>query len=85
MPGRRLSVTDLKAHCTEALREVEKSGEALRITRHGRVIALIVPATSSEGPKSFAEWLGSGKGTMTFAPEYDPGEPPTPYSPGRMV
>jgi prevent-host-death family protein len=75
MPDRKLSVTEFKAHCTEALREVETTGEILRITRHGRVIALIVPARGSEGPKSFAEWLGSGKGTVAFAPDFDPGEP----------
>jgi prevent-host-death family protein len=75
MPDRKLSVTEFKAHCTEALREVETTGETLRITRHGRVVALIVPSSASEGPRSFGEWFGSGKGTVTFAPDYDPGEP----------
>lgn len=75
MPDRKLSVTEFKAHCTEALREVETTGETLSITRHGRVVALLVSASGSEGPKSLAEWFGSGKGMVTFAPDYDPGEP----------
>ena len=75
MPKRKLSVTEFKTHCTEALREVETKGETLSITRHGKVVALVVPARGLEGPKSLAEWLGCGKGTVTFAADYDPSEP----------
>jgi prevent-host-death family protein len=41
---REVGVRELKAHLSEALREVERGGQ-LRVTVHGRAVADIVPAT----------------------------------------
>lgn len=42
---REVGVRELKAHLSEALREVERGGQ-LRVTVHGRPIADIVPAAA---------------------------------------
>lgn len=53
---REVGVRELKAHLSEALREVERGGE-LRVTIHGRPVADIVPAAGSrhdDGLRSLA-------------------------------
>lgn len=53
-----ISISEFKAHCTEELRAVEEQGITLKITRHGKVIALVEPP-KPEGP-TMEEWIGSG-------------------------
>ena len=42
--GKDISVADVKAHFAECLREVER-GTLLTITRHGKRVAALVPAS----------------------------------------
>jgi prevent-host-death family protein len=44
---KEIQATEAKAHLAELLRAVER-GESFSITRHGRTIAHLVPADSSE-------------------------------------
>jgi prevent-host-death family protein len=40
---RTMGIRELKAHMSEALRDVQ-AGETIEITNHGEVVALLVPA-----------------------------------------
>jgi prevent-host-death family protein len=42
-----MGVRDLKANISEALREVDEEGEIIEVTRHGQVIARLIPARHS--------------------------------------
>lgn len=58
-----ISVTEFKAKCLQLLKEVEAGAGPVEITRHGKVVARIVPP----GPRSVSDkkpWerlRGSGK------------------------
>ncbi|MFK5922422.1 MAG: hypothetical protein QM496_09605 [Verrucomicrobiota bacterium] len=75
--SKRVTVSDFKAHCTEYLRGLEKGNEILEITRHGKVVALVKKPEDEqpEGPRTIAELMGSMRGTVIFADDYDPDEP----------
>lgn len=46
-----ISVTEFKQRCLEIIRQVEKSGKAVAITRRGRVVARLQPPLwGSEAP-----------------------------------
>ena len=38
-----VSVTEFKAHCLDVIRQVEQEGTAVDLTRHGKVVARLVP------------------------------------------
>lgn len=57
-----MSISEFKARCTERLRAVEEQGITLKITRHGKVVATVTPATS--GKPSMETWIGSGVAVM---------------------
>jgi antitoxin (DNA-binding transcriptional repressor) of toxin-antitoxin stability system len=44
-----ISVTEFKAHCLDLIRQVEASGKAITIRRHGKVVARLEPASSGSG------------------------------------
>ena len=47
-----ISVTEFKQRCLEIIRQVEKSGKAVAITRRGKVVArLQPPLRGSDGPE----------------------------------
>lgn len=63
-----VSVTEFKAHCLGVIRKVEQAGTVVELTRHGRVVARLVPA----GPASqgVPPWLRlRGHGVLTMQPE----------------
>jgi len=43
-----ISVTELKHHCLEIVRRVERTGTAVTITRRGRVVARLTPCASPQ-------------------------------------
>lgn len=51
-----ISVTDFKAQCLELIRKVEKSGKAVTIRRHGRVVARLEPAPAIPGAERLKPW-----------------------------
>lgn len=77
MTTQQISVSEFKAHCAEQLRKVETEDVALQITRHGKVVATVQKPVeaASEGPQTMAEFMGSLRGTVIFADDYDPDEP----------
>lgn len=72
MTTKQLSITEFKAHCTAEIRAVEQGRTVVELTRHGKTVALVTPPPAA---KSVAEWIGSGKGSVTYAPHYDPAAP----------
>ena len=75
MITRQISISEFKAHCTEEIREVEKGELVLELTRHGKTVAVIQPPFTASSAPTLESWVGSGKGTVTFAPGYDPSAP----------
>jgi prevent-host-death family protein len=75
MTTRQISISDFKAHCTEEIRQVEKGELVLELTRHGKTVALVQSPTAAPSAPTLEDWVGSGKGTVTFGPGYDPSAP----------
>ena len=46
MEVRTVGIRELKANISEILREIEEKGEIVEVTRHGNVVARLVPARS---------------------------------------
>ena len=59
-----MPISRFKATCLATLERVRRSGRPLRVTRFGKPIADIVPATPA---RSARKWLGSLRGTLTVA------------------
>lgn len=38
-----ISVTEFRAQCLELIRQVESGGEVVGITRHGKLVARLIP------------------------------------------
>lgn len=72
---RQISISELKAHCTELIREVEKGEIVLELTRHGKTVAMIQPPFTAPSAPTLESWIGSGKGTIIFTRGYDPSAP----------
>lgn len=63
-----VSVTEFKAHCLDVIRQVEQSSTTVDLTRHGKVVARLVPAPpAAQGTPA---WLRlRGRGCLSGAPE----------------
>ena len=49
-PEMDISITEFKHRCLEIIREIEKSGRPVTITRHGKSVArLVAPALAAPG------------------------------------
>jgi prevent-host-death family protein len=75
MTTRQISISEFKAHCTEEIRQVEKGELVLELTRHGKTVAIVQSPIAAPSAASLKDWVGSGKGTVTFGPSYDPSAP----------
>ena len=69
-------ISVFKAKCLALLEEVRRTRKPIRITRHGKPVAEVVP---SEPVMDRAKWLESIKGTVTIlgdivSPANDPEE-----------
>lgn len=63
-PIQKIAISEFKAKCLSLLEEVSKTRTPLRITRRGKVIADVVPASSEENKQY---WIGSMAGTIEIA------------------
>lgn len=64
-----ISVTQFKHHCLEIIRQVERSGTPVAITRRGRVVAqLRRPVVPGSGLAKPWERLRAAGGTLLAAP-----------------
>lgn len=56
-----ISVSELKQRCLELVREVEKSGKPVAITRRGRVVAHLEPAGAAARGRPWERMRGRGR------------------------
>ncbi|MFU8894062.1 MAG: type II toxin-antitoxin system Phd/YefM family antitoxin [Luteolibacter sp.] len=75
MDVRQISISEFKAHCTEEIREVEKGDLMLELTRHGKTVAVVQPPSAAPSAPTLEDWVGAGRGLVTYAPNYDPAAP----------
>jgi prevent-host-death family protein len=75
MTTKQISVSKFKAHCTEEIRAVEKGDVVIELTRHGKKVAVVKAPDASTPTPDLGSWIGSGKGTVAFGPNYDPAGP----------
>jgi prevent-host-death family protein len=62
-----ISTADAKAKFSELLKRVE-AGEEVQVTRHGKVVAKIVPPDDARGAKGL---IGAMKGEIWIADDFD--------------
>lgn len=75
MTTKQLSISEFKAHCTEEIRSVEKGGTIIELTRHGKKVAVVRTIDPTDQSPDLGSWMGSGKGTVSYGPGYDPSGP----------
>jgi len=82
---KELPVSEFKAHLAEWLRKVEEDQKELRLTRRGKVIATLLPASVSGQPDAkdmdlveYARWVTRKFGGVKFADGIDPDQPAVP-------
>ena len=63
-----VSVTEFKAHCLDVIRRVEQDSATFDLTRHGKVVARLVPTPPAV--QGTPAWLRlRGRGQLNGAPE----------------
>ncbi len=60
-PIQEIAISKFKAKCLSLLQEVSKTKTPLRVTRRGKAIADVVPASSEGDERS---WIGSLSGSI---------------------
>lgn len=60
---RTITATEFKAKCLQILDEVHETGEVVRVTKHGKVVARVGPVEADEKP---APIFGSMKGLVSY-------------------
>jgi len=73
--NKRIGAAQFKANCLRILDEVERSGESVTVTKHGRPVAEVKPVEKAERRSI----LGAMKGTVLrydrpFDPAIEPDE-----------
>ena len=58
-----IAISEFKAKCLAILERVRKTRQPVRITRHGKPIAEVVPPGQAVDR---SKWIGSLEGTMEF-------------------
>ena len=75
MSTRQLTLGNFAAHCLDEIKSVQDGDTVIEILSSGKVVAVLSPPPPEEAAGTLADWMGSGAGTVTFAPCYDPDEP----------
>ena len=66
-----IGIAEFKANCTRLLREMESDGQPIIVTKRGQPVAELKPVARGSRAKAL---FGALKGSVTFAPDFDPGE-----------
>jgi prevent-host-death family protein len=61
MVMRDVPISKFKAQCLGLIEEVHKTRQPLRITRHGRPVAEVIPAGPDRKRKFLGDMVGTGK------------------------
>lgn len=63
-----VSVTEFKARCLDMIRQVEQGSATVDLTRHGKVVARLVPTPAAA--QGTPAWMRlRGRGCLSGAPE----------------
>jgi len=63
-----VNVSRFKAHCLDMIRQVEKEGTSVDLTRHGKVVARLIPTAAAD--LATPPWLRlRGGGRLRARPE----------------
>lgn len=57
---KEVAISEFKAKCLDLLAQVQKTKKPIRITRHGKPVAEVVPPS----PRAPADWMGSMKDSL---------------------
>ncbi len=57
---REIAISEFKAKCLAILDEVQKTKQAVRVTRRGKPVAEVVPPS----PTATKDWMGSMRGEV---------------------
>jgi prevent-host-death family protein len=60
-PIQEIAISEFKAKCLSLLEEVSKTRTPLRVTRRGKALADVIPASSEAEERS---WIGSMSGSI---------------------
>jgi prevent-host-death family protein len=71
--GKIIGAAEFKAHCLRLLDEVQRTGESITVTKRGKPVAEVKAVAQSSRAKIL---FGALKGSVTLAPDFDPGESP---------
>ena len=58
---KEVAISEFKAKCLSLLEQVQKTKKPILVTRFGKPIAEVVPASPQPGSR---DWIGSMKGTF---------------------
>jgi prevent-host-death family protein len=58
---KEVAISEFKAKCLSLLDQVQKTKKPILVTRFGKPIAEVIPASPLAGPR---DWIGSMKDTM---------------------
>jgi prevent-host-death family protein len=58
---KEVAISEFKAKCLSLLDQVQKTKKPILVTRFGKPIAEVIPASPQAGPR---DWIGSMKGTF---------------------
>lgn len=76
MSTKQITISEFCAHTAEALQAIEKDRTMVALVRDGTIVAYVSPAPQPKGNTgTLADWIGTGIGTVSFAPGVDPDEP----------
>lgn len=56
-----ISISEFKAKCLGLIEQVQKTRQPLRITRHGRPVAEVIPAGPDRARKFLGDMIGTAK------------------------
>jgi prevent-host-death family protein len=57
---KEVAISEFKAKCLALLEQVQKTKKPIRVTRFGKPVAEVIPASPHRRP----DWIGSMKGTF---------------------
>jgi prevent-host-death family protein len=59
-----ISVTQFKARCLGIFETLHESSEDVVVTKHGKPVARVIPASDSSGPRSWRSLRGTAHFTL---------------------
>ena len=76
MSVKQITLPDFLSHAADELKAVEQDHTMIELTRDGAIVAYLSPAPKPKGHTgTLGDWIGTGIGTVGFAPGVDPDEP----------